>query len=126
MKAFVFPGQGAQFVGMGKDLYESSALAKELFEKANDILGYRITDLMFSGTDEDLRQTKVTQPAVFLHSVISALCMGDGCKPEMTAGHFGLCPCHGHAKGLRGPSVHNGRHHRPAGREGGRDLQTSE
>ena len=73
MKAFVFPGQGAQFVGMGKDLYESSALAKELFEKANDILGYRITDIMFSGTDEDLRQTKVTQPAVFLHSVISAL-----------------------------------------------------
>lgn len=87
MKAFVFPGQGAQFVGMGKDLYESSALAKELFEKANDILGYRITDIMFEGTDEDLRQTKVTQPAVFLHSVISALCMGDAFAPEMTAGH---------------------------------------
>ncbi|NDV83353.1 ACP S-malonyltransferase [Bacteroides sp. 51] len=87
MKAFVFPGQGAQFVGMGKDLYESSTLAKELFEKANDILGYRITDIMFEGTDEDLRQTKVTQPAVFLHSVISALCMGDEFKPEMTAGH---------------------------------------
>ncbi|SHF74438.1 [Acyl-carrier-protein] S-malonyltransferase [Bacteroides luti] len=87
MKAFVFPGQGAQFVGMGKDLYESSALAKELFEKANDILGYRITDIMFEGTDEDLRQTKVTQPAVFLHSVISALCKNDDTKPEMTAGH---------------------------------------
>lgn len=87
MKAFVFPGQGAQFVGMGKDLYDNSPLAKELFEKANDILGYRITDIMFDGTDEDLRQTKVTQPAVFLHSVISALCMGDKFQPEMTAGH---------------------------------------
>ena len=87
MKSFLFPGQGAQFVGMGKDLYENSPLAKELFEKANEILGYRITDIMFEGTDEDLRQTKVTQPAVFLHSVISALCMGDEFKPEMTAGH---------------------------------------
>ena len=87
MKAFVFPVQGAQFVGMGKDLYENNPLAKELFEKANDILGYRITDIMFEGTDEDLRQTKVTQPAVFLHSVISALCMGEDFKPEMTAGH---------------------------------------
>jgi [acyl-carrier-protein] S-malonyltransferase len=87
MKAFVFPGQGAQFVGMGKGLYENSALAKELLEKANNILGYRITDIMFEGTDEDLRQTKVTQPAVFLHSVISALCIGDDFKPEMTAGH---------------------------------------
>ena len=87
MKAFVFPGQGAQFVGMGKDLYESNPLAKQLFEQANEILGYRITDIMFEGTDEDLRQTKVTQPAVFLHSVISALCMGDDFKPAMTAGH---------------------------------------
>ena len=87
MKAFVFPGQGAQFVGMGKDLYENNPLAKELFEKANDILGYRITDIMFEGTDEELKQTKVTQPAVFLHSVISALCMGDAFDPKMTAGH---------------------------------------
>ena len=87
MKAFVFPGQGAQFVGMGKDLYDNNPLAKELFEKANDILGYRITDIMFSGTDEELKQTKVTQPAVFLHSVISALCMGDAFQPAMVAGH---------------------------------------
>ncbi len=87
MKAFVFPGQGAQFVGMGKDLYEANPLAKELFEKANDILGYRITDIMFAGSDDDLKQTKVTQPAVFLHSVISAMCMGDDFKPAMTAGH---------------------------------------
>ena len=87
MKAFVFPGQGAQFVGMGKELYDNSPLAKELFDKANDILGYRITDIMFNGTDEELKQTKVTQPAVFLHSVISALCMGDAFKPSMVAGH---------------------------------------
>lgn len=87
MKAFVFPGQGAQFVGMGKDLYDNNPLAKELFEKANDILGFRITDIMFSGTDEELKQTKVTQPAVFLHSVISALCMGEDFAPDMVAGH---------------------------------------
>jgi len=87
MKAFVFPGQGAQFVGMGKDLYEQSPLAKEYFENANEILGFRITDLMFEGTPEDLRQTKVTQPAVFLHSVISALVMGDDFNPDMVAGH---------------------------------------
>ena len=87
MKAYVFPGQGAQFVGMGKDLYESSPLAKDLFERANDILGFRITDVMFAGDDDDLRQTKVTQPAVFLHSVISALVLGDDFRPDMVAGH---------------------------------------
>jgi len=87
MKAYVFPGQGAQFVGMGKDLYENSELAKELFEKANDILGFKITDLMFEGTDEDLRQTNVTQPAIFLHSVILAKTLGGDFKPEMVAGH---------------------------------------
>jgi [acyl-carrier-protein] S-malonyltransferase len=87
MKAYVFPGQGAQFVGMGKDLYDNSPLAKDLFEKANKILGFRITDLMFAGTDEDLKQTKVTQPAIFLHSVILAKVLGGTFKPDMVAGH---------------------------------------
>lgn len=87
MKAYIFPGQGAQFTGMGKDLYETSDLAKSLFEKANEILGFRITDLMFEGTAEDLKQTKVTQPAVFLHSVILAKTMGDAFQPDMVAGH---------------------------------------
>lgn len=87
MKAYVFPGQGAQFTGMGKDLYDSSALAHDLFEKANDILGFRITDIMFTGSAEDLRQTKVTQPAIFLHSVLLAKTLGADFKPEMVAGH---------------------------------------
>jgi [acyl-carrier-protein] S-malonyltransferase len=87
MKAFVFPGQGAQFVGMGKDLYENNPVAKEMFDKANEILGFNITDLMFNGTDGDLRQTKVTQPAIFLHSVILAKTMGDDFNPDMVAGH---------------------------------------
>ena len=87
MKAFVFPGQGAQFVGMGKDLYESNALAKELFDKADETLGFKITDIMFAGTDEQLKETKVTQPAVFLHSVIQALCLGEAFNPDMVAGH---------------------------------------
>ena len=86
-KAYVFPGQGAQFVGMGKDLYENNELCKKMFEQANEILGFRITDLMFSGTDEDLRQTKVTQPAIFLHSVILAASLGESFQPDMVAGH---------------------------------------
>lgn len=85
--AYVFPGQGAQFVGMGKDLYNNFPKSKELFDQANEILGFNITDIIFNGTDEDLKQTKVTQPAVFLHSVIRAICLGDDFKPEMVAGH---------------------------------------
>ena len=87
MKAYVFPGQGAQFSGMGKDLYENSSLAKELFHQANEILGFEITKTMFEGTDEELKQTKVTQPAIFLHSTILAACLGEGFKPDMVAGH---------------------------------------
>ena len=87
MKAYVFPGQGAQFSGMGKDLYENSSLAKDLFLQANEILGFNITDVMFEGTDEELKQTKVTQPAIFLHSTILAACLGDSFRPDMVAGH---------------------------------------
>lgn len=85
--AYVFPGQGAQYVGMGKDLYDNYPQARELFEKANEILGFRITDILFAGSDEDLKQTKVTQPAVFLHSVVRAICLGEEFKPDMVAGH---------------------------------------
>ena len=87
MKAYVFPGQGAQFVGMGKDLYDNSPMAKEMFERANEILGFRITDIMFEGTEAELKETKVTQPAIFLHSVILAKTLGDSFKPDMVAGH---------------------------------------
>ena len=87
MKAYVFPGQGSQFPGMGKDLYENNSEAKAMFDKANEILGFNITDIMFNGTDEDLKQTKVTQPAVFLYSVALAKSLGEDFKPDMTAGH---------------------------------------
>ncbi|MGB8374360.1 MAG: ACP S-malonyltransferase, partial [Salegentibacter sp.] len=87
MKAYVFPGQGAQFQGMGQDLYQNSEKARELFDKANSILGFSITDIMFEGSAEDLKQTKVTQPAVFLHSVILSQVLGDDFKPDMVAGH---------------------------------------
>jgi [acyl-carrier-protein] S-malonyltransferase len=87
MKAYIFPGQGSQFSGMGKDLYENNPMAKQLFEQANSLLGFRITDVMFNGTDEELKQTKVTQPAIFLHSVILAYTLGDSFKPNMVAGH---------------------------------------
>jgi len=87
MKAYVFPGQGAQFTGMGKDLYDKSPLAKEMFERANSVLGFRITDIMFSGTEEDLKETKVTQPAIFLHSTIFAAVLGNSFSPDMVAGH---------------------------------------
>lgn len=87
MKAYVFPGQGAQFPGMGKDLYEQHPIARQMFEQANELLGFRITDIMFEGTEEELRQTKVTQPAIFLHSVILAKLLGDAFQPDMAAGH---------------------------------------
>ena len=126
--AYVFPGQGAQFSGMGKDLYDKYPQAKEMFEKANEILGFKITDIMFAGTEEDLKQTKVTQPAVFLHSVILASCM-EGFQPDMVAGHSlgefsalvvevrrclgaGIQACQRDAEGLRDEPLHDGGYYR--------------
>ena len=125
-KAFVFPGQGAQFVGMGKDLYENSPEAKELFEKANEILGFRITDLMFNGTDEDLKQTKVTQPAIFLHSVILAnsLTSPGRCQSFIFRRRItpGTRQSAGDAKSLRSQSFYHGRSDRNGRRKSRSDL----